>query len=79
MTKVAEPVVRAPLEPLLTMSDLERLLRLDKRSVYRLCKRGLLPRPLKLGWGNRWKAEDVAAAIEMLRHRQAEELVTVGC
>jgi len=63
--------VRAPLEPLLTVEDLERLLRVDKRTVARLCKRGQLPKPLKLGGGNRWKAEDIAAAIDVLR--QASE------
>jgi len=55
------------LEPLLTVEDLERGLRVDRRTVARLCKRGQLPHPLKLGGGNRWKAEDIAAALERLR------------
>jgi predicted DNA-binding transcriptional regulator AlpA len=65
-TNVAEGVVCA-LEPLLMIEDLERWLRVDRRTVYRLCKRGLIPRPMKVGQGNRWKAEDIAEAIERLR------------
>jgi hypothetical protein len=33
-------------EPLLTTRDLERLLKVDRRTVNRLVKRGQLPRPL---------------------------------
>ena len=55
------------LEPLLTVEDLERLLRVDRRTVRRLWKRGQLPPPLKLGGSNRWKAEDIAEALERLR------------
>jgi predicted DNA-binding transcriptional regulator AlpA len=64
--KVADSVVRAPLEPLLTVEDLERLLRVDKRTVARLVQRGQLPKPLKLGGGNRWKAVDIEQAIDRL-------------
>ena len=64
------------LEPLLTVEDLERLLRVDRRTVARLCKRGQLPQPLKLGGGNRWKAEDIAAALDKLQQRP-EDLVPV--
>jgi predicted DNA-binding transcriptional regulator AlpA len=67
------------LKPLLTVEDLERLLRVDRRTVARLCKRGQLPQPLKLGGGNRWRAEDIADAIEVLqRQHQREELVPVA-
>jgi predicted DNA-binding transcriptional regulator AlpA len=69
-SKVTDFTARAPLEPLLTVEDLERLLRVDRRTVARLCKRGQLPQPLKVGGGNRWKAEEIADAIEMLRSRQ---------
>lgn len=75
--------VCAQLEPLLTMSDLERMLRVDKRTIARLIKRGQLPRPLKLGGSNRWKTADIAAALDVLGHRHdstgkaAEELVLV--
>jgi predicted DNA-binding transcriptional regulator AlpA len=65
-TKVAKHIPRAPLEPLLTVADLERLLRVGRRTVERLCKRGRLPRPLKLGGQNRWRPGDVAAALDAL-------------
>ena len=78
-SKLTDFAARAPLEPLLTVEDLERLLRVDRRTVARLCKRGQLPQPLKLGGGNRWKAEEIADAIEVRRSRrvfpQTEELV----
>jgi predicted DNA-binding transcriptional regulator AlpA len=64
--KANDPAARTPLEPLLTVEDLERLLRVDRRTVARLCKRGQLPRPLKLGGGNRWRSEDIADAIDVL-------------
>jgi predicted DNA-binding transcriptional regulator AlpA len=59
-------VTARPFEPLLTVEDLEQMLRIDRRTVARLCKRGLLPQPLKLGGGNRWRAEDVTSALESL-------------
>jgi predicted DNA-binding transcriptional regulator AlpA len=65
-TKVDEPDPRAPLEPLLTVPDLERLLRVGRRTIERLCKRGRLPRPLKLGGQNRWRAEAISAALDAL-------------
>jgi predicted DNA-binding transcriptional regulator AlpA len=75
--KLTDVAARAPLEPLLTVEDLERLLRVDRRTVRRLCQRGQLPMPLKLGGGNRWRAGDVADALDALRHcrvdRPAEE------
>jgi predicted DNA-binding transcriptional regulator AlpA len=67
------------LEPLLTVEDLEQLLRVDRRTVRRLCKRGQLPEPIKLGGGNRWRSQDIADAIATLQHRhRREELVCVG-
>ena len=50
----------ARLEPLLTVPDLERLLQVNRRTIARLCKRGKLPQPFKIGGGLRWDA----AAIE---------------
>ena len=64
-TKVAD-AARDQLTPLLIVTDLERILRVDKRTVARLCKRGQLPRPLKVGGGNRWRAEDIAAALDVM-------------
>jgi predicted DNA-binding transcriptional regulator AlpA len=59
-------------QPLLTTSDLEELLKVDRRTVSRLVKRGVLPMPMKLGGSNRWRPEEISAAIDRLsRH--------VGC
>jgi predicted DNA-binding transcriptional regulator AlpA len=77
-TNVAKPAPRAPLEPLLTVEDLERLLRVDKRTVARLCERGQLPQPLKLGGGNRWRPEEIAAAIDRLSRRAGRKIETAG-
>jgi predicted DNA-binding transcriptional regulator AlpA len=70
-TKKNAYTARAALKPLLTVKDLERLLRVDRRTVARLCKKGEFPRPMKLGGGNRWRAEEVAQLIE----RQAPSLL----
>ena len=53
MTNQTNDTARAQLEPLLTVADLERLLRVDRRTVRRLWQRGQLPRPIKVGGGNR--------------------------
>jgi predicted DNA-binding transcriptional regulator AlpA len=58
--------VRALLEPLLRIEDLERLLRVDARTIRRLWKRGRFPLPLKIGGQNRWRAEEVNDALEQL-------------
>ena len=57
-------------EPLLTVEDLEQMLRVDRRTVMRLCKRGLLPKPMKLGGGNRWRKEDVLDALDVLHSKE---------
>jgi predicted DNA-binding transcriptional regulator AlpA len=57
---------RTQMDPLLTVEDLERLLRVDRRTLSRLWKSGRFPKPLKLGGSNRWRAEDVARAIDRL-------------
>jgi excisionase family DNA binding protein len=62
------------LEPLLTTSDLERLLKVDRRTISRLVKRGELPAPLKLGGSNRWRAEDINAAIDRLGRRAGRKV-----
>ena len=70
--QTTDSATRAPLEPLLTIEDLERLLRVNRRTVARLCQRGQLPKPLKLGGGNRWRAEEIALALERLRRPSRE-------
>jgi predicted DNA-binding transcriptional regulator AlpA len=72
-TTKTDDAARAQLEPLLTVDDLERLLRVDRRTIARLCKRGQFPAPLKLGGSNRWKAEDVADAIDVLASERRRE------
>jgi predicted DNA-binding transcriptional regulator AlpA len=57
-TKTNDPA-SAALEPLLTIADLERLLRVDRRTVRRLWERGQLPPPLKIGGSNRWKKRGI--------------------
>ena len=65
-------------QPLLTTSDLERLLKVDRRTVSRLVKRGELPMPMKLGGSNRWRPEEISAAIDRLSRRVGRKIETVG-
>lgn len=51
---------RSELTPLLTIKDLERLFHVDKRTISRLCKKGQIPPPLKVGGSNRWRADEIA-------------------
>jgi predicted DNA-binding transcriptional regulator AlpA len=46
-------------EPLLTVTDLERLLQLHRRTVSRLWRRGELPRPVRIGGSYRWRPKDI--------------------
>jgi predicted DNA-binding transcriptional regulator AlpA len=55
------------LEPLLTIEDLERILRVHRRTISRMCKRGEFPQPMRIGIGMRWRVEDVADVLQ--RHR----------
>ena len=79
--KVPDVAARAHLEPLLTVEDLERMLRVDRRTIARLCKKGQLPPPLKLGGSNRWRVKDIEDALDLLlvesnsTHKQEEALV----
>ena len=62
-TTKTNDAARAELEPLLTVDDLERLLRVDRRTIARLCKRGQIPPPLKLGGSNRWRTRDIGQIL----------------
>jgi predicted DNA-binding transcriptional regulator AlpA len=64
--KTTNAPARSLPEPLLTVEDLERLLRVDARTIRRLWKRGRFPLPLKIGGQNRWRAEEVNEALELL-------------
>jgi hypothetical protein len=57
--KVKNVPARASMEPLLTVEDLERLLRVDRHTVRRLWKRGQLPVPIKVGGSHRWRVRDL--------------------
>jgi predicted DNA-binding transcriptional regulator AlpA len=68
MNKTIESARHNPgilLEPLLTIADLERILRVSRRTVSRLCKNGKLPRPLKVGGSQRWRARDIAQVLDL--------------
>ena len=55
-----------PIEPLLTSDDLERLFRVTAKTIARWCASGRLPRPVKVGGTNRWKASSIRKYIEEL-------------
>ena len=76
--KVPDVAARAHLEPLLTVEDLERMLRVDRRTIARLCKKGQLPPPLKLGGSNRWRAKDIEDALELLHAVSNSAFKTAG-
>ena len=59
-----ESALPTSLEPLLTVEDLERLLRVHRRTISRMCKRGEFPQPLRIGFGKRWRAKDVEQVLE---------------
>jgi predicted DNA-binding transcriptional regulator AlpA len=69
---------RVVIDALLTVLDLERLLQIDKRSIDRHCRRGLLPMPVKLGGSNRWRAREIAEAIDQLQQRVGRKIEPVG-
>ena len=52
------------LEPLLTSSEVQRLLRINVTTLQRLCKQRRLPKPLKIGGSNRWRVRDIRAVLE---------------
>ena len=49
---------------LLAVRDLEKLLRVDRRTIYRMCENGQLPRGFKIGGANRWRADAIMEVIE---------------
>jgi excisionase family DNA binding protein len=57
---------RPTLEPLLTVGELEALLQVHRRTISRLCKRGRLPAPIKIGNSNRWKPAEINKALGQL-------------
>lgn len=49
--------------PMLTVGDLERLLKLHRRTIARLCASGKFPMPITVGTSRRWRAEDIDRLI----------------
>jgi predicted DNA-binding transcriptional regulator AlpA len=64
---------RELLEPLLTTRDLMRILRVDKRTIARMCERGQLARPVKIGCCNRWRARQIEELISGVQQRRLTE------
>ena len=64
-------------QPLLTVSDLEELLKVKRETVRNLVKRGELPMPMKLGGSNRWRPEEISAAIDRLSRRVGRKIEPV--
>jgi excisionase family DNA binding protein len=54
---------QSDIRPLLTVAELEELLKLHRRTITRLCRVGRLPKPMKVGNSNRWRREDI---VELL-------------
>jgi predicted DNA-binding transcriptional regulator AlpA len=81
---MASHPARSGLEPLLTVEDLEGLLRVHRRTIARLCQRGELPPPIKIGGSNRWRAEEIQRVLTggndevYARARCVGELVSEG-
>jgi len=67
MPTLTTPKTRAALvdaEPMLKAADMERIFNMHRRTIARLCRQGLLPMPVKIGGGYRWKAAEVGEALE---------------
>jgi len=60
------------LEPFLTIKDLVALLRVHRRTISRLCRRGYLPAPMKIGGSNRWKLAEINKVLEQEKLYQKE-------
>lgn len=58
---------------LLTKEDILKILRIGKSTLYDLIKRGLFPKPLKIGSISRWKEEDVQAFLSSLEGTRPAE------
>lgn len=54
------------LDTLIPVSALVETLQRSRASIYRDIKRGVFPKPLKLGGSSRWRRSEVEAFIESL-------------
>lgn len=66
----------APVLPeMMTADDLAHILRVSRRTVFRLRQRGDLPPPVELSPGVvRWKTGEIVAYIEALKERSAHRV-----
>jgi len=62
----SDPALDVQLDALLKVDDLERILRVDKRTIFRLCLIGQLPKPVRIGGSRRWKKQDIEMLINKL-------------
>lgn len=51
---------------LLKVSDVQEVLQLSRSAVYAAIRAGSLPRPIKIGKSARWKASQIASAMDQL-------------
>ncbi|HML74947.1 MAG TPA: helix-turn-helix domain-containing protein [Anaerohalosphaeraceae bacterium] len=49
----------------ITASEISRLLKFSRRTVYRLNESGAIPRPVTIGSSARWRRADIEAWIQM--------------
>src|SRR3954466_1854717 len=59
----AHTVPTCALNPLLTCDELAALLKVHRRTVYRLGDSRKLPAPIKVGSQNRWRMEEIEEVI----------------
>ncbi|KAB0676002.1 helix-turn-helix transcriptional regulator [Aureimonas leprariae] len=52
------------LPPLLTTSDIVRLIGISRVTIWRLEKGGTFPKPIVIGKSKRWQRADVAAFLD---------------
>src|SRR5262249_15234076 len=76
--KLQKQAATSLFQPLLTTSDLEQLLKVKRETVRNLVKRGELPMPIKLGGSNRWRPEEISAAIDRLSRRVCRKIEPLG-
>ena len=60
------------LERYLTAAELASTLGVSRSNIFKLAKRGLLPRGLKLGHSRRWSVSDVQQALSAMTDTGAD-------
>lgn len=60
------------LERYLTATELASTLGVSRSNIFKLAKRGLLPRGLKLGHSRRWSVSDVQQALSAMTDTGAD-------